>query len=474
MTQPGAHSPGLTIRNGRIVTADCQYRADLRVRGETIVEIGRDLAPGDDEREIDARGLLVLPGGIDPHVHLTVPGPVSAADRWVDDLESGSRAALAGGITTLGNMSFPVPGETPLDTMEREARIIEQQAIADLMLHPVLLPPIEPALRVFSQLVAEGCTTIKVFMSEEEFERHADEYLAALRACAELDILVLIHCEDHGILTAAVRALLAQRRGALRDYAESRPVAAEVAATQRAVAMCEESGAALYVVHLSCERALRVCEAARARSLPVYVETRPLYLHFTRERYHDPEGPLYVAQPPLREAHDMTALWEGLARGAIDTIATDHAPWTRRQKLDPSLNIAKLRPGVNNLQVMLPMLYSEGVRKGKLSLEQFVALTSTNAARLFGLYPRKGTVAVGSDADLVLWAPIETRQVQGSALFSRAGFSIYEGTEVTGWPRVTIRRGRVAFEKDKITAQPGSGRLLPRGHWQAPEPQHGA
>jgi dihydropyrimidinase len=289
-----------------------------------------------------------------------------------------------------------------------------------------------------------------------------------------LDILALVHCEDHAILSAAVRVLLAQGRGSLQYYAESRPVAAEVAATQRAVAMCEVSGAALYVVHLSCQRALRVCEAARARSLPIYVETRPLYLHFTRERYQDPDGPLYVGQPPLREVGDVAALWEALARGAIDTIATDHAPWTRQQKLDPSLNIARLRPGVNNLQVMLPMLYSEGVHKGKLSLERFVALTSTNAARLFGLYPKKGTIAVGSDADLVLWAPTETRQVEGSALFSRAGFSIYEGTEVTGWPRVTIRRGQVVFEGGRITARPGSGQLLPRGRCQAPEPQPSA
>ncbi len=471
MTQPGARGPGLTIRNGQIVTAVRQYRADIRVCGEQIVEIGRNLPPGDGEREIDARGLLVLPGGIDPHVHLTVPGPVPADERWVDDMASGSRAALAGGITTLGNISFALPGEMPLDTLEREARAVDKLAIADLILHPVLLPPIEPALRILPQLVAEGCTTIKIFMSVEEFDTHEDEYLAALRACAELDILALIHCEDHGILSAAVRALLAQGRGSLRYYAESRPVAAEVAATQRAVAMCEDSGAALYVVHLSCEQALRVCEAARARSLPVYVETRPLYLHFTRERYRGPEGPLYVGQPPLRQAHDVAALWEGLAGGAIDTIATDHAPWTRRQKLDPSLNVARLRPGVNNLQVMLPMLYSEGVRTGNLSLQRFVAVTSTNAARLFGLYPRKGTIAVGSDADLVLWAPTETRQVQGSALFSRAGFSIYEGTEVTGWPQATIRRGQVVFEKGRIAAQPGSGRLLARVRWQPPEPQ---
>ena len=170
MSRASACDPTLTIRGGQIVTADRQYSADLRVCGEKIAEISRNLPPGDGRSEIDARGLFVLPGGIDPHVHLTVPGPVPPEERWVDDLGSGSRAALAGGITTLGNISFPLPGETPLDTVEREERIVEQQSIADVILHPVLLPPIHSALRVLPQLVAKGCTTIKIFMSAEEFD----------------------------------------------------------------------------------------------------------------------------------------------------------------------------------------------------------------------------------------------------------------------------------------------------------------
>jgi dihydropyrimidinase len=283
----------------------------------------------------------------------------------------------------------------------------------------------------------------------------------------------MIHCEDQTILSAAVRELMAQGRSSLRYYAESRPVAAEVAATRQAVAMGEASGAALYIVHLSCEAALEVCEQARSPSRPVFVETRPLYLHFTRERYRQPEGPLFVGQPPLREAGDVDALWAGLARGAINTLATDHAPWTRQQKLDPALNIANLRPGVNNLQVMLPLLFSEGVRTGRLSLMRFVAVTSTNAARLFGLFPRKGTIAVGSDADLGLWAPDERRRVAGSRLYSRAGFSVYDGMEVTGWPQMTIRRGQVVYVDGQITGQPGGGRLLRRGRWQAPKAPEG-
>jgi dihydropyrimidinase len=459
----------LIIHNGLIVTAEQRFEGDIRIRGDKIVEIGHHLLRcEDDEREMDAQGLLILPGGIDPHVHLTLPPSVPATDRWVDDLTSGSQAALAGGITTVGNMSFPQPGETPLATLKRETRAVAQQAIADVMLHPVLLPPIEAALREFPQLAAEGCTTIKVFMSMKDFDRHISGYLTALRVAGEMGILTMIHCEDYATISVATEALLAEGRGSLRYYAESRPVVAEVVATQRAVGMCEVARAPIYVVHLSCERALRVCEEAQARSLPVYVETRPLYLHLTRERYLDPDGALYVGQPPLREAHDVAALWEGLAKGSIHIVATDHAPWTRQQKLDPSLNIARLRPGVNNLQVMLPMLYSEGVLKERISLERFVALTSTNAARLFGLYPRKGTIAVGSDADLVLWDPTERREVGAIELFSRAGFSIYEGMEVTAWPRITIRRGQVVYQEGRITARPGSGQLVQRGRPQMP------
>jgi dihydropyrimidinase len=378
-------------------------------------------------------------------------------------LTSGSKAALAGGITTVGNISFPQPGETPLATLKRESELVKQQAIADVMLHPVLLPPIEAAIRELPRMAAAGHTSIKVFMCMEEFDRHVSAYLAALQAAGETGILTMIHCEDLPIISAATEALLAEGRGSLRYYAESRPVVSEVIATQRAVGMCEATEAPIYIVHLSSERALRVCEEAQARALPVYVETRPLYLHLTQERYLDPDGAVYVGQPPLREAQDVAALWEGLSKGTVHVMATDHAPWAREQKLDPSLNVANLRPGVNNLQVMLPMLYSEGVLRKKISPEQFVALTSTNAAKLFGLYPHKGTIAVGSDADLVLWELTESRVVRGAELFSRAGFSVYEGTEVTGWPRMTIRRGQLVYKDGRITAQPGSGQLVQRG-----------
>jgi dihydropyrimidinase len=220
------------------------------------------------------------------------------------------------------------------------------------------------------------------------------------------------------------------------------------------------------VVHLSSLAALKVCRKARDGKLPLFVETRPIYLYFTRERYLRPDGPLYVGQPPLRDEADVQALWQGMGDGAVDTLGTDHAPWTKEQKMDPASDINKLRPGVADLQTMLPVFYSEGVSRNRIPLEKFVALTSSNPARLFGLYPRKGDIAVGSDADIVLWDPAATRKVERAGLLSRAGFSLHEGWELRGWPKVTIRRGEVVCEDGRVTASPGSGRIPPRGPTQ--------
>ena len=210
-------------------------------------------------------------------------------------------------------------------------------------------------------------------------------------------------------------------------------------------------------MHLSSERALRVAEDAQARGVRVYVETRPIYLHLTRERFAGPTPGLYIGQPPLREQSDQDALWDGLSRGTIHVVGTDHVAYTREEKLDASQTVAQHRPGMSNLQVMLPMIYSEGVRAGRMTLERFVEVTSTNAAKLFGLYPRKGTIAVGSDADLVVWDPEDTRTIRDEDMFSGSGYSIHEGTVVTGWPTMTLRRGEIVYRDSEILGVPGSG-----------------
>ena len=449
----------LVLRGGTVVTADSQFQADIGVRGEQIVAIGGELTGA---REIDAHGLHILPGAIDAHVHLTQAAPNEDGVDWADDFTSGSEAALAGGVTTLGNMCFLRPNESMRAGLEREMELVEAQAIADIILHPVIDDPRQDILDEIGTLPALGHTDIKFFMSMESYDRDALNFLRATEIAGRNQMLTLIHCEDYPIIARSVERLLAEGRGALRYYPESRPVVSEVVATQRAVALAEATGAPIYVVHLSSQGALRVCQEAQARGVPVYVETRPLYLHLTSERFEDDDAGKYVGQPPLRAASDVAALWDGLGSGAIQTICTDHAPWTLDQKLDPALNVGNLRPGVENLQTMLPMLHDEGVLGGRLTLERLVALTSTNVAKLFGLYPRKGTLAVGADADLVLWDFEERRTIRSADMFSRAGHSIYDGRDVTGWPVLTLRRGEVVYERGAIVSKPGSGKLIPR------------
>jgi dihydropyrimidinase len=304
---------------------------------------------------------------------------------------------------------------------------------------------------------------MKVFMCMPTFEANVPQFARLMQAAGEAGGLTLVHCEDLATIECCTTMLTDRAHSDMAHFADSRPIDAETVATDRAIAMCRATRAPTYIVHLSSARALAACAAARAEGLPLFVETRPLYLHVTVDRYREPDGPLFVAMPPMREAPDREALWRGLADGSIDTIASDHAPWTREQKLDPTLDLAHCRSGVAELDTMLPLLYTEGVTTGRLSPERFVALTSTNAARLFGMYPRKGTIAVGSDADIAVWETRERRIIRDGDLFSRAGHSVYAGRELRAWPHATIRRGELVFENGKVLGRPGSGRPVERG-----------
>lgn len=448
---------GLVVSGGTAVT-------DIGIEGEHIAQIGGEMEGID---EIDARDLLVLPGAIDAHVHLTNPARRSNGPAWVDDFTSGSAAAVAGGITTIGNMTFLKPGELPLDGLNREAHLVREQSLADVILHPVLSEITPEVLDQIPALLAAGHNTIKFFMSMPGFDPQVAGFLEATERAGAGGLLTMIHCEDHAIIEHATARLLADGRASLRYYPESRPVVSESVATERAVAFAETTGAPIYVVHLSSEAALDTCRRGQAGGLPVYVETRPLYLHLTRERFEEADGAKYVGQPPLRETGDVEAIWAGLREGSVHTVCSDHAPWSLAAKLDPALSVADLRPGVENLETQLAMLYSEGVRGGRLSLEQLVEVTSTNVAKLFGLYPRKGCITVGSDADLVLFDPQETRTV-GAPQHSNCDYSVYEGWTVTGWPVMTLRRGQTVYDRGRIIAEPGSGMLVPRDATRAP------
>ena len=449
----------VVIRHGELVTAAGSIGcADIGVLNGKITQIGGML---DGHLELDAAGKLVLPGGIDAHVHLSVP-PEEKDVRWVDDFASGSAAALAGGITTLGNMTFPASGETLLAQLERERAVAREQTIADIFLHPVLNQVTPQVLDEIPRLLGTGCNSIKIFTSVSNFDSQVPSYVEAIRRAGENGLITLIHCEDYALIEDAIARLVATGKTSLRHYPESRPVISEVVATQRAVAFAEATRAPVYIVHLSSARALDVCAEAQSRNVPIYVETRPLYLHLTRERFEDEDGAKYVGAPPLRERQDVNALWAGIRQGVIQTVCSDHAPWSLVDKLDPAHNIVNRRAGVANLQTMLPMLYSEGVRSGRITLSRFVEVTSTNVAKLFGLYPRKGAIAVGSDADLVIFDPNLTLKIDGSKQKSNSDYSAFEGWQVTGWPVTTLRRGEIVFHDGEIIGRPGSGKVVPR------------
>jgi dihydropyrimidinase len=472
MSEPGFD---LVIRGGTVVTSGRQEAADIGLRAGRIARIGGAMTGRD---ELDARGLLIIPGGIDSHVHLVCAALATRLaargepKSWVDDFWTGSLAAIAGGITTVGNMTFALPGESMTAAIARDMAGAAAEAAVDWFLHPVLTPLGDRTAAEVAQLAAAGHASLKVFLVDPRFAPGTPGLADAIAAAGRAGSLTLLHCEDAAVLDRAGRELIESGRGAVRHFPEARPVSAEVASVDHAIEIARQTGAPVYIVHLSSAAALDRCRQARASGLPVHVETRPLYLHLTRERFGEPDAGKYVGAPPLRDPADREALWRGLAAGDIDTVCSDHAPWTLADKLDPALDVMTARQGVADLETLMPMLFSEGVTTGRISLDRFVELTSATAARLFGLYPRKGVIAVGADADLALWDPGERRVIDSARMQSRAGYSVYDGTTVQGWPRVVIRRGQIVLADGASTAQPGQGRLALRETLSTPAGSH--
>jgi dihydropyrimidinase len=460
----------VVVRGATVVSPGRQEAADIGVRDGRIAQVGGGMTG---REEIAADGLLALPGGVDAHVHLMYQalaeelrqaGEIGPSEpMWVDDFWTGSLAAIGGGITTIGNMTFPLPGETPRDAVAREMAGAAPEAAVDWFLHPVLNDPGAAADGEIAALAADGHSSVKIFLTMPWVAADEPGLRAALAAAREAGSLTLLHCEAAGLLEQCGDHLIAHGRGALQNFPEARPVTAEVEAVDQAVALSTATGAPVYIVHLSSAAALDRARTARSGGFGVHVETRPLYLHLTRERFAQPDAGKYVGAPPLREQADRDALWAGLAAGDVDTVCSDHAPWLLADKLDPALNVVTARQGVADLETLMPMLFSEGVVTGRISLDQFVDLTSANAARLFGLYPRKGVIAVGSDADLALWDPQERRTVDGARMRSRADYSVYDGWDVQGWPRIVVQRGQVLLADGEIIARPGQGQWLRRG-----------
>lgn len=449
----------LVIKGGTVATGGGAMVTDVGITDGRIVQLGGTMSA---TTEIDATDRFVLPGGVDPHVHLSPPVTGPGEHSWTDDFEIGTRAALAGGVTTVGNMSFPRKGEQMMEGLERDLADADANSLSDYFQHPVLLEPDEEGIEQIALLAAAGHPSVKIFLSFRRFDRNVDRFLAAMRKAAEVGSVALLHCEDAAIMGCCGQILEEQGLTAHKHYPESRPVEAERVATERAVGFCETSGAATYVVHLSSKAALEACRVGRARGLPLYVETRPIYLHLEQSRFEEADGAKYAGAPPLRQDADRDALWAGIADGTVATVATDHAPWTLEQKTDPALTAPNLRQGMAELETIMPMMWSLGVATGRISLQRFVEMTSSNPAKLFGMYPQKGCIAPGSDADVVVWDPNETRTIDGSQMHSAAGYSPYDGWDITGWPMLTLSRGEVVAEGSNVSATPGRGKLVPR------------
>jgi dihydropyrimidinase len=458
----------ILIRNGLIVTEYGRVQGDLRLRGETIAEIGQNLAPGRGARVIDASGKLVLPGGIDTHVHL-IPERTATTREGQDDFGTASRAALAGGITTIGGFISQSNDVPAAQTLKEAAEGAERTSIADALLHFTISNP-QALVPGDVEMMRERGVTPKIFMRGMGFEQRLADNLKLIDAVGDAGMIMQLHAEDAAILAGAMDRLVAEGRTALvgQNFADSHPVEAEEAATQRAVAFAEFTGTPIYLVHMSSERAMRVAEAARARGLPVFTEVRFIYLHLTHDAFNGPDGPTFTGAPPLRNKTDQDYLWAAIRRGSVDAVNTDHVGYTRAEKMSPDGSVQRPREGGNFLQDQMPLLYSEGVRKGRITLEDMVRVTATGPAKLFGLYPRKGRIAVGSDADVVIWDPELKKTIRDEDILSAGRFSIFNGREVTGWPIVTIRRGEVVYEGGKILGAPGSGMLVPRVRWQRP------
>ena len=433
------------------MTAGGSSRADVGVQDGRIAAVGTVPRAA---REIDATGTLVLPGCVDLHTHLASTPTFTP----LDDFAHGTRAAIAGGVTTVCSMVYQEG--TLRAGIERGLRDAAA-SLADFAFHVVVTDPSDAAIGELPSLARDGHSGLKVFMVAPGFDERITDYVRILRAAAAAGMLVAVHAEDHAVVARATAELHAAGRDGVRYFPESRPPEAEDVAIRSAAQLAAKTGASLYLVHLSSRVALAALAEAKARGLRLYGETRPLYLHLTRERFERPDAALWVGQPPLREREDVDAMWDALQSGLLDTVGTDHYPHRRAAKLAPGLAFDRVPPGVANLETLLPMLYSEGVRRGRLTVERMVDVLSTSPARIGGLRG-KGEIAVGNDADIVVFDPGETRTIRASEMHSACDYDPYEGWVVTGWPRLTLLRGEVAYEKDQILARPGTGRLVAR------------
>jgi dihydropyrimidinase len=458
--------PTTLVRRGRVVTASETYEADLYVDGGRVALVGQGLSvPAD--AVVDASGCFVLPGGIDAHTHLDMPaGGITSAD----DFETGTRAAAFGGTTTIVDFATPEPGESLLSAFETWMRKADGKAAVDYAFHMAVRGVGDSTLAEMARLVRdEGVTSFKLYLAYPGVLQVDDaSFFRALLGARECGALTLVHAENGGVIDVLVKRAIARGETAPRHHALTRPPETEAEATARAISMAALAGAPLYVVHLSCAAALAHVAAARDRGLPVHAETCPQYLFLSVADYDRPgfEGARYVMSPPLREPYDQEALWRGLAGGDLEVVATDHCPFRLADKERGRLDFSKIPNGAPGIETRMSLLWDGGVRAGRIDARRFVELTAAGPARLFGLWPRKGTIAVGSDADLVVWDPERETRLSAETLHMRVDYSPYEGRVVRGGPVAVLSRGEVLVDHGEWKGRPGRGQFLKRrpGH----------
>lgn len=456
------------IRGGTVVTAADVMRADVGIRDGKIVAIADHLTGGG--ITLDATGKLVMPGGIDAHCHLDqpqAPGLASNGAVMADGFRTGSISAAFGGTTTIVPFCVQHRGVSLLAAVEDYHRRAEGQSVIDYAFHLIVSDPTPAVLgQELPALIRRGHTSLKVYMTYDAMVLSDRQILDVFETAREEKAIVLIHAENHEIIGWLASRLEAAGRTTPKEHAASRPLAVEREATHRAVTLAEVAGVPLVIVHISGADSLEEVRRARARGLKVIAETCPQYLLLTAADLDlpDMEGAKAMCSPPPRDHASQAALWRGLADGTFDIVNSDHAPYRfdsdGKLRAGPKAPFRKVANGIPGLETRMPLLFSEGVVKGRIDLPRFIALTATNNAKFYGLYPRKGTIAVGSDADIAIWDPERRVRITNEMLHHNVDYTPFEGLEVQGWPETVLSRGRIIVADGELRATPGQGHFL--------------
>ena len=463
----------LVIRGGTVATAADTTLCDVGIKDGAVAALGKNLGSG--TREIDATGRFVLPGGIDSHCHIEQRS--SAGVVCADDFYSATVAAAFGGTTTVIPFAAQHRGQSLRRVVEEYHEAAGPKAVIDYAFHLIISDPSEQVLgQELPALIRDGYTSFKVYMTYDLLQLDDGQMLDILAVARREGALVMVHAENHDMIKWLTARLLDRGLEAPRYHAVSHARLAEGEATNRAVALSQLLDVPILLVHVSAGEAIEVIRNAQTKGLKIYGETCPQYLFLTADDIAKPgmEGAKFCCSPPPRDHAAQEAVWTGLRNGTFQVFSSDHAPY----RFDASGKLPKgdkttfkeIANGVPGIELRLPLLFSEGVGQGRLDLNAFVALTATNHAKLYGLYPKKGTIAVGSDADIAIWDPERETTITAGMLHDNVGYTPYEGRRLRGWPTIVISRGRVVVEDGKLISQRGSGAFLPCALSEAAKP----